>query len=357
MSLHVEHLNKAFGQVQAITDLSMDVQEGALFGFLGPNGAGKTTTMRLILDLLRPDSGQITWKGAPVRAVARRSFGYLPEERGLYPKMEVEAQLLFLARLSGLSKQDARTALEEWLERFQITANRRKKVEALSKGNQQKVQFLAAVLHNPTILIMDEPFSGLDPVNAAVLKEAFLELHRRGKTIIFSTHQLEQVEELCEDMVLINQGHVVVQGRVQEIKRQHGRHVARLTLDNDPEAPWLEQLPGVQVTKRRQDYLELQLQAHLHPNLIVEAALEHGGIISRFEVVEPSLTDIFIELVGTPALPAASTAPSSVEKEEGNHGQATGGPTRASTVPTRSTARSPSLRAGGAPSTPCAISA
>jgi ABC-2 type transport system ATP-binding protein len=135
----------------------MEVPEGALFGFLGANGAGKTTTMRLILDLIRPDSGQITWKGAPVREVARRSFGYLPEERGLYPKMEVEAQLLFLARLAGLSKQDAHAALEEWLERFQITENRKKKVEALSKGNQQKVQFLAAILHNPTILIMDEP--------------------------------------------------------------------------------------------------------------------------------------------------------------------------------------------------------
>ena len=308
MSLNVEHLDKRFGQVQAIKDLSMEVQEGALFGFLGANGAGKTTTMRMILDLIRPDSGQITWNGAPVREVARRSFGYLPEERGLYPKMEVEAQLLFLARLAGLSKQDALAALEEWLERFQITTNRHKKVEDLSKGNQQKVQFLAAVLHDPTILIMDEPFSGLDPVNATMLKEAFLELHRRGKTIIFSTHQLEQVEELCEDMVLINQGQVVAQGRVQEIKRQHGRNVARLKLDNDPEALWLEQLPGVQVIKRRQDYLEMQLQAHLPPNLIVEAALAHGSIISQFEMVEPSLTDIFIELVGTPALPTASSA-------------------------------------------------
>jgi ABC-2 type transport system ATP-binding protein len=308
MSLQMELLNKAFGPVQAITDLSMEVQEGALFGFLGPNGAGKTTTMRLILDLIRPDSGQITWKGTPVRAVSRRSFGYLPEERGLYPKMELQAQLLYLARLAGLSKHDALVALEEWLERFQLTTLRRTKLEALSKGNQQKVQFLAAILHDPTILIMDEPFSGLDPLNVAVLKEAFLELHRRGKTIIFSTHQLEQVEELCEEMVLINKGHVVVQGRVQEIKRQHGQRVARLTLDNDPDAPWLEQLPGVQVTKRRQDYLELNLSAQLPPNLIVEEALKRGGIISRFELVEPSLTDIFLELVGSPVVPAVASA-------------------------------------------------
>ena len=305
MGLLLRDVSKSFGSVQAIKDLSMEVREGALFGFLGPNGAGKTTTMRMILDLLRPDSGQISWNGTPVHQVTRRSFGYLPEERGLYPRMEVEAQLLFLARLSGLSKQDALRALDEWLERFQISAYRHKKIEELSKGNQQKVQFLAAMLHNPTILIMDEPFSGLDPVNATVLKEVVLEMHRRGKTIIFSTHQLEQVEELCEDMVLINQGQVVVQGSVQEIKRQHGRNVARLKLDNDPQAPWLDALVGVHVTKRRQDYLEMQFQANLHPNLIVEAALQHGGIISRFEVVEPSLTDIFMELVGTTALPDA----------------------------------------------------
>ncbi len=173
MSLLVEHINKWFGQFQAIKDLSLEVEEGTLFGFMGANGAGKTTTMRMILDLFRPDSGQISWNGTPVREVARRSFGYLPEERGLYPRMEVQAQMLFLARLSGLSKQDALKALDEWLERFQITAYRHKKIEALSKGNQQKVQFLAAIMHDPTILIMDEPFSGLDPVNATVLKEAF----------------------------------------------------------------------------------------------------------------------------------------------------------------------------------------
>ena len=309
MSLQVEHLNKWFGPFQAITDLSMEVPEGAIFGFLGANGAGKTTTMRMILDILRPDSGSITWNGRDVREVPRRSWGYLPEERGLYPKMRVDEQLLFLARLQGVSKPDARKALDEWLERFQITANRGRRIEELSKGNQQKVQFLAAMLHNPDILIMDEPFSGLDPINATVLKEAFLEMHRRGKTIIFSTHQLEQAEELCQEIVIINKGQSVVQGSVREVKRQQGRHVARLKLDNDPEATWLEQLAGVQVTKRREDYIEMQIQAHLNPNVIVEAALHHGGIISLFELTEPSLTDIFIEKVGAASEP---DAPSSV---------------------------------------------
>ena len=305
MGLVVEHINKSFAELQVIKDLSMEVQEGAIFGFLGANGAGKTTTMRMILDILRPDSGRIAWNGKDVREVPRRNWGYLPEERGLYPKMKVEELLIFLARLNGLSKEAAEKALDEWLERFQITANRKRKVEELSKGNQQKVQFLATILHDPAILVMDEPFSGLDPVNANVLKEAFLEMHRRGKTIIFSTHQLEQVEELCQDIVIIHKGQIIVQGSVQEVKRQHGRNVVRLKLDNDPEACWLETLEGVQVTKRRQDYIEMRIRAHLNPNLIVEAALQHGGIISRFELVEPSLTDIFIEQVSIIDLPDA----------------------------------------------------
>ncbi len=303
MSLTVKHINKWFGQFQAIKDLSMEVQEGAIFGFLGANGAGKTTTMRMILDILRPDSGSITWNGMDVRQVPRRILGYLPEERGLYPKMRLDEQLLFLARLNGLSKQDAEKALAEWLERFQMSENRKQKIESLSKGNQQKVQFLATILHDPTILIMDEPFSGLDPVNANVLKEAFLEMHRRGKTIIFSTHQLEQAEELCQDIVIINKGQSVVQGSVREVKRQQGRHVVRLKLENDPQTEWLEQIPGVQVTKRREDYIVMNIEANFNPNVIVEAALHHGGIISRFELTEPSLTDIFIEKVSVASKP------------------------------------------------------
>src|SRR5215472_18419073 len=163
MGLTVEHVDKSFGQLHVIKDLSMEVKEGSIFGFLGANGAGKTTTMRMILDILRPDSGSITWNGRDVRQLPRRNLGYLPEERGLYPKMRVDEQLLFLARLNGLSKQAAEKALTEWLERFQISANRKRKIEELSKGNQQKVQFLATILHDPTILVMDEPFSGLDP--------------------------------------------------------------------------------------------------------------------------------------------------------------------------------------------------
>jgi ABC-2 type transport system ATP-binding protein len=305
MGLVVDSINKSFAQLHVIKDLSMEVREGSIFGFLGPNGAGKTTTMRMILDILRPDSGHITWNGRDVREVPRRSWGYLPEERGLYPKVSVEDQLVFLARLHGLSKSAAHQHLDEWLERFQISSYRKKKVEELSKGNQQKIQFMAAIVHDPEILIMDEPFSGLDPVNANVLKDALLEMRNRGKTLIFSTHQLEQVEEMCEDILIINQGQTIIAGSVRDVKRQHGRNVARLKLDNDPEARWLDTLEGVQVTKRRQDYIEMQMQANLNPNVIIEAALQHGGIINRFEVAEPSLTDIFIEAVGKIAQPDA----------------------------------------------------
>jgi ABC-2 type transport system ATP-binding protein len=302
MGLTVEHVDKSFGQLHVIKDLSMEVKEGSIFGFLGPNGAGKTTTMRMILDIIRPDSGSITWNGKDMREIPRHNLGYLPEERGLYPKVEVQEQLLFLARLNGLTKAAALAHLDEWLERFDIPQYRTMKVEELSKGNQQKIQFLATILHDPLILIMDEPFSGLDPVNANLLKEALLEMHNRGKTMIFSTHQLEQVEELCEDVVIIDQGQTIIRGSVRDVKRQQGRNVVRLKLDNDPEARWLDSLEGVQVTKRRQDYIEMQIQSHLNPNLIVEEALHHGAIISRFELTEPSLTDIFIERVGKTAL-------------------------------------------------------
>jgi ABC-2 type transport system ATP-binding protein len=308
MGLKVEHIDKSFDQLHVIQDLSMEVKEGSIFGFLGPNGAGKTTTMRMILDILRPDNGTITWNGKQIRDIPRNQFGYLPEERGLYPKVEVQEQLLFLARLNGLSKTAAQKNLDEWLERFDIEQYRHMKVEELSKGNQQKIQFLATILHDPLILIMDEPFSGLDPVNANQLKEALLEMHLRGKTMIFSTHQLEQVEELCEDVVIIDKGQTIIRGSVREVKRQEGRNVARLKLENDAEALWLDQLPGVKVTKRRQDYIEMHIQSHLNPNLIVEEALRHGAIISRFELTEPSLTDIFIEHVGKTILQDAAPA-------------------------------------------------
>ncbi|MHB8646849.1 MAG: ABC transporter ATP-binding protein [Thermomicrobiales bacterium] len=301
MSLEIAHITKAFGAFIAVQDVSFTAEAGQIFGFLGTNGAGKTTTMRIILDILRPDSGSVTWNGTPNTAVPRRLWGYLPEERGLYPKMVVEEQLLFLARLYGASERDARRDLNDWLERFNIEENRRKRVEQLSKGNQQKIQFLAAVLHDPDILIMDEPFSGLDPVNAAQMIEAFGEMRRRGKTIIFSTHQMEQAEELCQAIAIIHRGHLVVHGDVRAVKRGTGRQVVRLALADDADIPWLDRLPGVTVTKRRPDFVEMDVERGNDPETILRAALEHGGRVTRFEIGEPSLNDIFLASVGTQA--------------------------------------------------------
>ncbi len=311
MSLEIRGVTKTFGTFTAVRDVSFTAEEGRIFGFLGTNGAGKTTTMRIVLDILRPDTGSVTWNGTPNTDVPRRAWGYLPEERGLYPKMIVEDQLLFLAQLYGASARDARRGLAEWLERFAIAENRRKRVEQLSKGNQQKIQFLAAVLHDPDILIMDEPFSGLDPVNAAQMIEAFDEMRRRGKTIIFSTHQMEQAEELCQSVAIIHRGRLVVNGDVRTIKRSIGRQVVRLALTDDREIAWLDNLPGVTVTKRRPDFVEMDMRRGNDPDIILRTALAHGGRVTRFEIGEPSLNDIFLASVGGHAtLDAdAATAP------------------------------------------------
>lgn len=305
MSLLVQDISKAFSNVQAVRNLTMEIKEGEIFGFLGPNGAGKTTTIRMILDILRPDSGNITWKNQSVQDISRQFWGYLPEERGLYPKMTVEDQLIFLARLYGMPKATAKRGLDEWLERFQITINRKKRIEELSKGNQQKIQFLATILHDPQVLIMDEPFTGLDPINVNLLKEAFLEMHRRGKTIIFSTHQMETVEELCQNIAIINKGQIVLSGTVKQVRRSTGRMVVRLALENDSEARWLDNMPGVNVTKRRQDYIEMNLTDGVTTDQVLQAALQQGGRITHFELAEPSLNDIFIERIGGLAMPDA----------------------------------------------------
>ena len=222
MALEITNVSKTFGSFQAVDERRFSVSPGRIFGFLGTNGAGKTTTMRMILDIIRADSGTITWNGEANTGIARGAFGYLPEERGLYPKMVVDEQLLFLAQLYGASKQAATAALDEWLERLDITENRKKRVEQLSKGNQQKIQFLAAILHDPEILILDEPFSGLDPVNADQMKQSFLEMRDRGKTIIFSTHQLDDAQELCHEVAIIHRGKLMISGGGARCAQEHG---------------------------------------------------------------------------------------------------------------------------------------
>ena len=303
MALVLDHLVKRFGSgpttVTALDGISFSVAPGEVFGFLGANGAGKTTTMRIILDIIRADSGTVTWNGTPSGDAPRRTWGYLPEERGLYPRMEVLEQLVFFGDLYHVGRDEAKRRALDWLDRFGVPDYAHRRAEELSKGNQQKIQFIAAVLHEPQVLLMDEPFSGLDPVNAQILKEAFLEMKRRGATIVFSTHQMDQVEELCESVVLIDRGHVVLGGSIRDVKRSTGRQVVRIAVDGDASMPWLASIPGVRVVRPGLDYTELDVDQGIDPETVLRAALDHAGVrVTRFEIADPSLEEIFIEKVG-----------------------------------------------------------
>jgi ABC-2 type transport system ATP-binding protein len=297
MSLHLEHVNKHFGTFHAVRDISFDVQDGRIFGFLGTNGAGKTTTMRMVLDIIRQDSGTIAWNGTPVADLPRRQFGYLPEERGLYPKMPVQDQLLFLAQLAGANRQHVLKELDFWLEELDIPENRHRPVEQLSKGNQQKIQFLAAILHDPDILVLDEPFSGLDPVNAEQLKQAFLTMRDRGKTVIFSTHQLDQAQELCQDVAIIHRGQLLAVGDVDDVRRITGKTNLRFAIAGMDTIPWLESMERIRIVRQREDLTEIEVPDEATARDILAEAMRRGDPVERFEIAAPSLNDVFLSLV------------------------------------------------------------
>ncbi len=296
--LVIDTLRKRFGAVQALDGISFTARPGQVFGFLGPNGAGKTTTMRIALDILHADEGTVTWRGAPAALAPRRTWGYLPEERGLYPRMKVLDQLVFVGSLYGLSRGEATRRAQGWLTRFRIGDAAARRAEELSKGNQQKVQFIGAILHDPDVLLLDEPFSGLDPINVALLKEAFIELRDRGRTIVFSTHQMEAVEELCDAIAIIDRGRVVVSGLTHDVKRQAGRLVVRLGVSGDRDLAWLDSRPDATVRRSGLDYHEIQVRTGIDPETILREALARHEYVTRFEIAEPSIEDIFIEHVG-----------------------------------------------------------
>ena len=296
--LAIDGLKKRFGDVQALDGVSFSVRPGEVFGFLGANGAGKTTTMRIVLGFLRADEGRVTWYERDSRDWPRRTWGYMPEERGLYLRMPVLEQLVFYGSLYGIRRDTCRAAALEWLTRFRIADLADRRLESLSKGNQQKVQFIATVLHDPEVVLMDEPFSGLDPVNVALLKAALIELRDRGKTIIFSTHQLDMAEELCESVAIIDRGRLVTAGPTREVKRSTGRQTVRLAIGSDGRSDWLQSLPHVAVTRPGADYTELHVDSEGDPQDVLRAAIAHGGDVLRFEVADPSLEEVFVERVG-----------------------------------------------------------
>jgi ABC-2 type transport system ATP-binding protein len=302
VSLQIDHVTKRYGATLALDGLTFEVPRGEVFGFLGANGAGKTTTMRICLGIVRADAGEIRWSGTRVRDVSRRTWGYLPEERGLYPRMGVLDQLVYFASLYGEAPAVARREALAWLDRFQIPEYANKRAEELSKGNQQKVQFIAAILHRPEVLLMDEPFTGLDPINLVILREAFTELRDQGRTLIFSTHQMEAAEALCESVAIVDRGRLVAGGRLRDLKRASGRRWIRIALEGARPAPaWLAEIEGVERVRRDAAGAELELLAGAEPAAILTNILARGGAISHFEVIDPSLEALFIELVGRPA--------------------------------------------------------
>jgi ABC-2 type transport system ATP-binding protein len=287
-------IGKAFAGHVAVRDLSLAVPRGSVFGLLGPNGAGKTTTLRMIMDILGPDSGSIEILGRPADHGGRDRVGYMPEERGLYPRMVLEEQLVFMAAIKGMARKEAQRRLGPWLERLGLAEWRKRKVNELSKGMQQKAQFIATVLHEPEVLIMDEPMTGLDPVGMDVMREVMLDLRRRGATIVLSSHQMEAVERLCDRVALINRGEKVLDGAVSEVKARHGKNTVALAYDGD--GAFIASLPGVAKVTDFGQYVEVRLQDGADPQpLLREAAARLR--VRRFEIVEPSLHDIFVETV------------------------------------------------------------
>jgi ABC-2 type transport system ATP-binding protein len=292
--IDVQNVSKHFGKATAVNQVSFGVEKGQIFGLLGPNGAGKTTTIRMINHILNPDTGHISILGEAVSPKSQERIGYLPEERGLYKKMKVFDQLMYLAQLKGLSQTAAKTAIEFWLDRFEASSWKKKEVSELSKGMSQKIQFIATVAHDPEIYIFDEPFSGLDPINSEMLKEVILEEKKRGKTILFSTHRMEQVEQMCDDICLFNQGKAVLQGNLQSIKQSFGNNTVLLDFIGDSE--FLNQLEGVRINNRSTNFAEIRLLEGASPQQILEIAMKHAEM-QRFEIVQPSLQDIFISTV------------------------------------------------------------
>ena len=289
----VANLVKSFGQAQAVRDASFEVHRGEIFGLLGPNGAGKTTIIRMILDIYKPDRGQISILGGPMSEAKKARIGYLPEERGLYKDLRVEECVLYLAELKGLSRREARRRADAYFERLGLAAEKHKKVNEFSKGMQQKVQIITTLIHEPELIIIDEPFSGLDPVNTRLVQDILLEEHRKGTTIIMSTHQMYQVEEMCDRIVLINKGESVLYGGVDEIRRQYADNAVRVTVHGE-----LPHIPGVLETSRKGNTHTLTLSKEMSTQMLLAyLAAAPELVVESFELALPTMDDIFVRVV------------------------------------------------------------
>lgn len=292
-TVDVSHIKKNFGRVEAVKDVSFEVHSGEIFGLLGPNGAGKTTVIRMMMDIFRPDAGKVAILGGALDEAKKSRIGYLPEERGLYKDLKLEQTLVYLASLKGLDEKEAHRRLEGWLKRLDLWDHRQKKVQELSKGMQQKAQIIATLVHEPDLIVIDEPFSGLDPVNTRLVKEIIADLRTGGKSIIMSTHQMYQVEALCNRIVLIDHGRSVLYGEVSQIKRNFAGNAIVIAGQGN-----LEELPGVLDIRRTNGAWHLALQPGVDPQAIFKALAGQDGFqVERFQIEEPSLEDIFVSVV------------------------------------------------------------
>lgn len=294
-ALEIESISKRFGDFYAVKRLSLKVPRKTIYGLLGPNGAGKTTTIRMVMNIIIPDEGSIRVLEEKMDERMKERIGYLPEDRGLYPKMKVGELLLFLAEVKGLRGQRARKEIDFWLQRFDLSDWKNKKVEELSRGMQQKLQFIVTVIHKPELIILDEPFAGLDPVNTKLLKDIMLEMKERGGTIIFSTHRMEQVEMICDNICLINKAEMVLEGNLSQIKKQYGKNT--VVLDYDGDGSFIRNLSEIEKVDDYGKFMEIKLKEGYNPQSLLPKLV--GKItISKFEVREPTLNAIFIDKVG-----------------------------------------------------------
>lgn len=298
--LVVDSISRAYGKIQALKDLSFTVRGGEIFGFVGSNGAGKTTTMRIMLGVLSSDAGSVRWNGRPLDLEARRSVGYMPEERGLYPKMKVGEQLVYLARLHGMTSDQAKEAMEYWTDRLGVASRRDDDVQKLSLGNQQRVQLAAALVHRPEVLVLDEPFSGLDPVAVDVMSEVLRDQARAGVPVVFSSHQLELVERLCDRVGIIKDGQMVAEGTIAEL-RGNGDDRWRITVSGAPQG-WLGSIAGISVVEQSGEtsVITLMQPGSGAEQTLLTAAMA-AGRVQEFTPVLPSLTDLYRHVVSTNA--------------------------------------------------------
>ena len=295
MGLKLTNVNKSYSGKKVVNEISLQMEKPGVFGLLGTNGAGKTTTIRMILGILKKDSGEITWNG---KEVSRKNvnFGYLPEERGIYPKTKIYDQLMYFAKLKGMNEKETNIALREWMKKLEVEEYINLPAEKLSKGNQQKIQFITAVLHNPELIILDEPFSGLDPVNTEILKNVILDLVKKGKYIIMSSHQMTSIEEFCSDILILNKGKTVLQGNLKQIKNSYPANKIEISSNQNIEE-YIKQLKLTIYFSKDNEYeinIENEKQGYELFNLLAQNNVE----INKFEIKKPTLHDIFIEKVG-----------------------------------------------------------